>query len=71
MKKSVLFFRQMFSTAACRRLRQESRAQVLVEYCLILAFIVMVCIGLIYALDQRTGQIYSQIGSTVSAAAGS
>ena len=71
MKKSVLFFRQKFPQAARRRQRREARAQVLVEYCLILAFIVMVCIGLIYALDQQTGQLYSKIGSTISTATGS
>lgn len=71
MKKSVFFFQQKFLKAAHRRQRHEDRAQVLVEYCLILAAIVMVCIGLIYALDQQTGQLYSKIGSSISAAAGS
>jgi Flp pilus assembly pilin Flp len=71
MKKSVFFFRQMFLPAARRRQRREDRAQVLVEYCLILAAIVLVCIGLIYALEQQTGALYSTIGSKVSAAAGS
>jgi Flp pilus assembly pilin Flp len=71
MKKSVLFFRQKFPQAARRRLERKDRAQVLVEYCLILAAIVLVCIGLIYALDQQTGQLYSKIGSSISAAAGS
>ncbi len=66
MKKSVFFFRQKFPKAACRRQRQETRAQVLVEYCLILVAIVLVCIGLVYALDQQTGQLYSQIGSNLS-----
>jgi Flp pilus assembly pilin Flp len=71
MKKSVFFLSQMFSSAARRRQRREDRAQVLVEYCLILAAIVLVCIGLIYALEQQTGALYSTIGSKVSAAAGS
>jgi Flp pilus assembly pilin Flp len=72
MKKSVFFFRQIFLQAARRRQRREvDRAQVLVEYCLILAAIVLVCIGLIYALEQQTDALYSQIGSRVNAAGGS
>jgi Flp pilus assembly pilin Flp len=71
MKKSVLFFLRKFLPAARRRQRREAHAQVLVEYCLILAFIVMVCIGCVYALEQQTGKLYSSIGSGVSAAAGS
>jgi Flp pilus assembly pilin Flp len=71
MKKSVFFFRQLVVKAARRRQRSEDRAQVLVEYCLILAAIVLVCIGLIYALEQQTGALYSKIGSSVNAAGGS
>jgi Flp pilus assembly pilin Flp len=61
-KQPLISFRGTFPRAA----RRNSRGQTLVEYAMIIAMLSIVTIGLIYALSQQTGAMYSHIGSAMS-----
>jgi len=54
-------------TISIRR-QPSKKGQTLVEYALILAFISIVCIGVLLALGNGVHGIYTKIGSTLSSA---
>jgi Flp pilus assembly pilin Flp len=61
-------FLSFFGSARARLARQSRRGQTLVEYTLILAVIVIVCIGVLTALGNKVIYVFSTIESLLDTA---
>ena len=64
----MTFFFTQTLTALMRRRRPSRKAQTLVEYALILAFIAVVAISVLLALGQTVRGVFSTINSQLSLA---